>query len=88
MHRSGLIFYKHNFSHNYPLYNYLKNPTMIARYRHRYTVTATDMDAEYLLTPNAMLMYSQDCFARMMTTCGVAAFDVVKSGKQSNNKQL
>ena len=61
---------------------------MIARYRHRYTVTATDMDAEYLLTPNAMLMYSQDCFARMMTTCGVAAFDVVKSGKQSNNKQL
>jgi len=51
---------------------------MITKYRHRYTVTATDMDAEYRLTPNAMLMYSQDCFARMMTVCKVAAFDVVK----------
>lgn len=50
---------------------------MIERYRHRYTVTASDMTAHYTLTPNAMLMYAQDCFARMMTICRVAAFDVV-----------
>lgn len=50
---------------------------MIERYRHRYTVTASDMTAQYTLTPNAMLMYAQDCFARMMTLCRVAAFDVV-----------
>lgn len=48
------------------------------RYRHRYTVTASDMDAAYRLPPNAMLMYAQDCFARMMTRCRVAAFDVDK----------
>ncbi len=54
---------------------------MISKYRHRYTVTATDMDAEYRLTPNAMLMYSQDCFARMMTVCHLAAFDVVKQNR-------
>lgn len=36
------------------------------------------MTAHYVLTPNAMLMYAQDCFARMMTLCRVAAFDVVK----------
>ena len=54
---------------------------MISKYRHRYTVTATDMDAEYRLTPNAMLMYSQDCFARMMTVCRLAAFDVVKQNR-------
>lgn len=36
------------------------------------------MTAQYTLTPNAMLMYAQDCFARMMTLCRVAAFDVVK----------
>lgn len=35
------------------------------------------MTAQYTLTPNAMLMYAQDCFARMMTLCHVAAFDVV-----------
>ncbi len=51
---------------------------MIDRYRHAYTITASDMAADYTLTPTAMLMYAQDCFARMMTLCHVAAFDVIK----------
>ena len=51
---------------------------MMDRYKHRYTVTAADMAADYTLTPNAILMYAQDCFARMMTLCRVAAFDVEK----------
>ena len=51
---------------------------MMDRYKHRYTVTAADMAANYTLTPNAILMYAQDCFARMMTLCRVAAFDVEK----------
>jgi len=54
---------------------------MIEKYRHRYTVTAADMAADYTLTPNAILMYAQDCFARMMTLCNVAAFDVVKDNR-------
>lgn len=36
------------------------------------------MTVQYTLTPNAMLMYAQDCFARMMTLYRVAAFDVIK----------
>ena len=39
------------------------------------------MTADYTLTPNAILMFAQDCFARMMTLCNVAAFDVVKDNR-------
>lgn len=47
-------------------------------YRHTYTSTASDITPLYRLTPNAMLMYFQDSFARLMTIHGVAAFDIVK----------
>ena len=48
------------------------------KYRHTYTATASDITPLYRLTPNAMLMYFQDSFARLMTIHGVAAFDIVK----------
>ena len=47
------------------------------KYRHTYTATASDITPRYRLTPNAMLMYFQDSFARLMTIHGVAAFDIV-----------
>ena len=48
------------------------------KYRHTYTSTASDITPLYKLTPNALLMYFQDSFARMMTIYNVAAFDIVK----------
>lgn len=48
------------------------------KYRHTYTATASDITPLYRLTPNALLMYFQDSFARLMTIYNVAAFDVVK----------
>jgi len=48
------------------------------KYRHTYTATASDITPLYRLTPNAMLMYFQDSFARLMTIHGIAAFDIVK----------
>lgn len=48
------------------------------KYRHTYTATASDITPLYKLTPNAMLMYFQDSFARLMTIHDVAAFDIVK----------
>lgn len=48
------------------------------KYRHTYTATASDITPLYRLTPNAMLMYFQDSFARLMTIHHVAAFDIVK----------
>ena len=48
------------------------------KYRHTYTSTASDITPLYRFTPNAMLMYFQDSFARLMTIHGVAAFDIVK----------
>ena len=48
------------------------------KYRHAYTATASDITPLYRLTPNAMLMYFQDSFARLMTIHHVAAFDIVK----------
>ena len=48
------------------------------KYRHTYTPTASDITPQYRLTPNAMLMYFQDSFARLMTIHGFAAFDIVK----------
>lgn len=48
------------------------------KYRHTYTATASDITPTYRLTPNALLMYFQDSFARLMTIHHVAAFDIVK----------
>ena len=57
---------------------YLSNMIINGKYRHTYTATASDITPLYRLTPNALLMYFQDSFARLMTICGVAAFDIVK----------
>ena len=48
------------------------------KYRHTYTSTASDITPLYKLTPNALLMYFQDCLARLMTIHNLAAFDIVK----------
>lgn len=48
------------------------------KYRHTYTATASDITPSYRLTTNAMLMYFQDSFARMMTIHNLAAFDIVR----------
>ncbi len=48
------------------------------KFQHTYTSTASDITPLYRLTPNALLMYFQDSFARLMTIHGLAAFDIVK----------
>lgn len=48
------------------------------KYTNTYTSTASDITPLYRLTPNALLMYFQDSFARMMTIHGLAAFDIVR----------
>jgi len=48
------------------------------KYRHTYTLTASDISPLYKITPNALLMYFQDSFARLMTIHHVAAFDIIK----------
>jgi len=48
------------------------------RYIQQFTVTANDMNNQYRLTPNAVLLYFQDCFARYMSCLHLAAFDLVK----------
>jgi len=48
------------------------------KYWNTYTSTASDITPLYRLTPNALLMYFQDSFARMMTIHHAAAFDIVK----------
>ena len=47
-------------------------------YSHRYSITAADMDTRYRMTPNAVLLYYQDCWARFMSCLHLAAFDIVK----------
>ncbi|MBR4520819.1 MAG: hypothetical protein IKO63_05335 [Paludibacteraceae bacterium] len=48
------------------------------QYTHRYSLTAADMDTRYRMTPNAVLLYYQDCWARYMSCLHLAAFDVIK----------
>lgn len=45
-----------------------------------YSVLASDMDITYHITPNAIMLYFQDCFARFLTSKRLAAFDVIKDG--------
>ncbi len=47
-------------------------------YSHIYSITAADMDTRYRMTPNAVLLYYQDCWARYMSSLHIAAFDVIK----------
>ena len=56
----------------------MNNQIINSKYRHTYTATASDITPLYRLTTNAMLMYFQDSFARLMTIHNVAAFDIVK----------
>ena len=48
------------------------------QYSHCYSLTAADMDTRYRMTPNAVLLYYQDCWARFMSCLRLAAFDVIK----------
>ena len=50
-------------------------------YTHRYSLTAADMDTRYRMTPSAVLLYYQDCWARYMSCLHLAAFDVVKQNR-------
>ncbi len=52
--------------------------TDLNQYTHRYSLTAADMDTRYRMTPNAVLLYYQDCWARYMACLHMAAFDIVK----------
>ena len=47
-------------------------------YTCNYPIVASDMDITYRMTPNAILLYFQDCFARYLTSKHLAAFDVIK----------
>ena len=51
---------------------------MLEEYSHRYSITAADMDTGYRMTPSAVLLYYQDCWARYMGCLHLAAFDIVK----------
>ena len=46
-------------------------------YQQTYTITASDMDMTYHITPNAIMLYFQDCFARYLTAKHLAAFDII-----------
>lgn len=47
-------------------------------YTHRYSLTAADIDTRFRMTPSAVLLYYQDCWARHMACLHLAAFDIVK----------
>ena len=47
-------------------------------YQQKYSVIASDMDVTYHMTPNAIMLYFQDCFARFLTSKRLAAFDIIK----------
>ena len=47
------------------------------KYSQTYPIVASDMDITYHITPNAVLLYFQDCFARFLTTRHLAAFDII-----------
>ena len=50
-------------------------------YYHHYSITAADMNKQFRITPNAILLYYQDAWARLMSNQHMAAFDVVKQQK-------
>lgn len=48
------------------------------QYQQKYLIVASDMDITYHMTPNAIMLYFQDCFARFLTSKHLAAFDIIK----------
>lgn len=50
-------------------------------FQQQYTILASDMDITYHITPNAIMLYFQDCFARYLTSRRLAAFDIIKQNK-------
>lgn len=51
-----------------------------ANFAMKYKIMASDMDVTYRLTPNAVLLYFQDCFANYLSSRKLAAFDIVGRG--------
>lgn len=47
-------------------------------YQQSYKIVGSDMDLTYHLSPNAVLLYFQDCFANYLSSKRLAAFDIVK----------
>lgn len=47
-------------------------------YSEIYKVLGSDIDIQYRMTPNAVLHYFQDCFARLVSSRHLAAFDIIK----------
>ena len=50
-------------------------------FQQQYTILASEMDITYHITPNAIMLYFQDCFARYLTLHRLAAFDIIKQNK-------
>lgn len=50
----------------------------MAPYSEIYKVLGSDIDIQYRITPNAVLHYFQDCFARLLSSRHLAAFDIIK----------
>ena len=50
-------------------------------YTHHYSITAAEMDTHYRMTPSAVLLYYQDCWARYMACLNMAAFDMVHKNR-------
>ena len=50
-------------------------------FKQQYTIVASEMDITYHITPNAIMLYFQDCFARYLTKHNLAAFDIIKQNK-------
>lgn len=48
------------------------------KYHHTYTVTCQDMNKDYRLSPQAVLLYFQESYARFMGCLNMAAFDLAK----------
>ncbi len=48
------------------------------RYSQKYTTVQSEMDINYRLKTISAVMYSQDCFARYLTSKNLAAFDIKK----------
>ena len=47
-------------------------------YKQKYSIVASVMDVTYHITPNSIMLYFQDCFARLLTSKRLAAFDIIK----------
>lgn len=47
-------------------------------YQQNYKIVGSDMDLTYHLSPNAVLLYFQDCFANYLSSKMLASFDIVK----------